>query len=292
MGTGHAISGASLWLAGWSWTAIAGLAEPGMDVLAIGAGLAAGAALLPDLDTDESRLAHAGGWPTRKFAKFVGWVGANVHAATKLDADRPDRDGHRTITHTLLFAVLAGTVITGLCRFEYTIGPVVAGKAVAAVLAFAFTKLGYTAIRSFWGGRRRKWKVFGQRWHKHTVFATLAAITTYASVPAGVWWIGLAVGAGCAIHCLGDMITMSGCPLLWPLPIPRTELRYVRARRTKVPVRVWRTWYLVGTPRWMRFRVTATSPAETVVSWALVLLACASQAGIIWSLLWGPTAQL
>ncbi len=290
MGTSHAISGASLWLAGWAWTSLTGWVEPGPDVLTVGTALAAGAALLPDFDHPDSRMANSGGIITEKFASLVGRVGAALHAATKLEADRPRLGGHRTVTHTFLFAALFGAVVHLACGTDWTLGPVPAGKLFAALLVLAFTSLGYAAIRSFWGGRRRKWKIFGGRWHKHQVFAVLAALATYLIVPANAWWIGLAVGVGCAIHCLGDIITESGCPVLWPIPIRSTELVYQRKLRTKTPTVRWRTWHLVGTPRWMRFKVRKGSTVETVISWALVVLAAAAVAGIIWSGGWGPNS--
>lgn len=322
MGRSHAITGAGLWLAGWGWAATAGLADPGVDVLTVGTMLCTGAALLPDFDHESSHLAYSGaritrrigktvvtGEPgfeqtlskkdaslgeraTRGFARTVGRIGAGIHAATKLDADRPDKDGHRTITHTFVFALLAGTLVTGLVGLDQKAGPIPVGSIAAALLVLAFTGLGYAVARSAWGGRRRKVKLSrkGRRWHKSTLVAWTLAIYTFVVVPPGAWWIGLAVGAGCAIHCLGDLITESGCPVLWPIPIPATELRSPGRGLPRRPTRVWRTWYLVGTPRWMRFKVTATSGAERAIRWAMVVLSALAVTGMIWSAGWGPNA--
>ena len=49
-------------------------------------------------------------------------------------------------------------------------------------------------------------------------------------------WIGLPVALGSLVHCLGDALTVSGCPVLWPIPIGR------------------RRWYPLGPPKVMRFR--------------------------------------
>lgn len=291
MGKSHAVTGVAGWVAGWSWASVAGLADPGVDVLTVGTALCAGAALLPDFDHPNSRLARSGGVITYGFAWAVGRIGAGIHAATKLDADRPDRDGHRTITHTFLFALLAGALVTGVCGFG-TVGVIPVGSLIAALLVLAFTGLGYAAVRSSWGGRRKKIQLTrkGRRWHKSTVLSWVLALVTFIIVPAGAWWIGLAVGVGCAIHCLGDVITASGCPVLWPIPIPSTELRSAGRGLPRVPTRVWRTWYLVGTPRWMRFKVRATSAAEWSIRWACALLIVLAVTGIIWSSGWGPNA--
>lgn len=273
MGTGHAVSGGAVWLAGWSWAAIADLAQPRLDVLTVGTLVCAGAALYPDFDHPNSRIAKSGGWLTRKVAALHGYVGRNIHAATKLDADRTDEDGHRTITHTFVFAALVGVICSGLAlRF---------GQLACAVLVLFFTQLGADAALGLLPARRRRFKVFGVKVPKAPVIAVLAAAGTYLLVPSETWWLGVAVGVGCAVHCLGDAITASGCPMLWPLPIPSTELRYVRGHRGRVRVRVWRTWYLVGTPRWMRFRVG--SSAETAVTWSLVVLGMAAVGGIVYA---------
>ena len=48
--------------------------------------------------------------------------------------------------------------------------------------------------------------------------------------------VGVAVGVGCFAHCLGDALTLSGCPFLFPLPI------------------AGETWYELRPPRFLRFR--------------------------------------
>ncbi|AEV86840.1 hypothetical protein ACWT_5822 [Actinoplanes sp. SE50] len=61
---------------------------------------------------------------------------------------------------------------------------------------------------------------------------------------------------GWLAHNLGDALTLSRVPLLWPLRI--------RGCR----------WTPVGTPRWMRFRTG--SGIETVVVWMLAVTGAAS----------------
>lgn len=35
----------------------------------------------------------------------------------------------------------------------------------------------------------------------------------------GYPWLGMAVGVGAVMHCLGDAITKAGVPFVWPIPI-------------------------------------------------------------------------
>lgn len=49
-------------------------------------------------------------------------------------------------------------------------------------------------------------------------------------------WLGLPIVLGALVHDIGDALTVSGCPILWPIPIGRKR------------------WYPLGPPKFMRFR--------------------------------------
>jgi len=86
----------------------------------------------------------------------------------------------------------------------------------------------------------------------------------HALVPGGTagtaGWLGTAVTLGMVVHSVGDAVTESGAPLLWPVPI--------RQRR----------WYPVGSPRVLRFRTGGrveallVAPALTVATFVLAFL--------------------
>jgi membrane-bound metal-dependent hydrolase YbcI (DUF457 family) len=302
LGKGHAVSGATVWLTGWSWTALAGLAHPHVDVLVVGSLVAAGAALVPDFDHPSSRVANAGGLVTKMMAHGFAYLSRNIHHVTKLKADRVDEDGHRTFLHTFVFAALAGLLPAGVGSVAGDIARALdhathstawdgrVGKFLAALLVYVFVGLGFAAARAAFPGRQRRVKLGkGRRkWRKSTVIALACAVGTYVLTPAGAWWLGLAVSIGCVAHLLGDVITASGCPVLWPLPIPAREKVYNRKTRKHEKVTRWRTWYLVGTPRWMRFRVG--SKTEARVTWGIVVFGVCAVAILIYSGGWGPAA--
>jgi membrane-bound metal-dependent hydrolase YbcI (DUF457 family) len=86
--------------------------------------------------------------------------------------------------------------------------------------------------------------------HRHlshtVVFALIMGIgfgVPLASFVGAHWGLilGGAIALGCWTHCLGDSLTVSGCPWLWPLPI------------------AGRTWYDIGTPRWIRFHTGSST---------------------------------
>ena len=80
--------------------------------------------------------------------------------------------------------------------------------------------------------------------HRHLTHTVVFAVLLGAAVGAGVTTLagahlGLLVGAamavGCVTHCVGDALTLSGCPFLWPLPIGGE------------------TWWEIRPPRLLRF---------------------------------------
>lgn len=221
MGPSHALSGASVWLAGsWALDHFAGYGQSPLAV-AVGTAVCAGGALLPDLDLSGKVTANRGGATVARtfgvfslfVAEVVEKVSLGVYHATRLRKD-PDREnGHRTLTHTLPFTVLVGWGTTALCtRF---------GK--WAVIGILFFMIGL-ALR----GLFEKWAERAG-WVVVTLVSAAAAYGTYLTLPGdrGYPMLGLAVGVGCFVHILGDIITSAGVPILWPVPTGRRMWRMV-----------------------------------------------------------------
>lgn len=262
MATGHALSG---------FVVGAGLANAsGLDVApACAAGvITAGYALLPDLDCDGSTAYRVGGWLSAAVGETLQALSAFAfrHTATARDVAR-DRSGqHRHLTHTPCFSTVLGLLVTVACLAG---GP----WPVAGVLLLGVA-LAHAALD------RRRFKLKPPRgtaqWMRHvyTVVRTVANNPAVAAflVPVGVIvaaspdtgnpvdgvlvafaqlapWTGVAVGGGCVVHILGDWLTYSGVPLLWPI--------------------VWRG------ERWYRFRSPAPFLAggrfERAAVWPLLL---------------------
>lgn len=307
MGRGHAISGGALWLAGCAVASAAGQ-RPSLAVLTVGTAVCAGAALAPDVDHPNSTVARSVGPISRGVAWAIAQAGIVIHAHTRSRLDRPDLDGHRTITHTALWALLSGLVAAALGRWG--------GPWAAAVLVFMATQVGVQAalpphrrrIRVSTGFRARFGRgAFyrgltgrtGQRLAYNcrrlpvpvpTLLATVLAVAAYRFTPGSGWWLGLAVGLGSFIHCLGDSLTNSACPILAPLPVP-----VLRRRGDGRLVRIgWRVWYPVGPPRvlpvrlgpwtWrVKMRFDTGGPVETdVVQPLLTMGAVVSAVVVAW----------
>jgi len=239
MGPSHALSGAAVWLAG-SW-ALDHFAGYGQSPLAIGVGTAvcAGGALLPDLDLSGRVTRNQGGATVARtfgvvslfVAEVIEKMSLGVYMATKLSHDPHRENGHRTLTHTLPFAALVGWGTTALCAHF--------GKWAVVVIVFLMAGLALRGLFDKWA-ERAGWLIV-------TIVAGVIAFFTGVNLPGdrGYPMLGLAVGVGCFVHLLGDIITKAGVPILWPIPLGR------------------RTWRMVGIPNGIAVKVGG--PGEVVV---------------------------
>jgi membrane-bound metal-dependent hydrolase YbcI (DUF457 family) len=257
MGPSHALSGAAVWLAG-SW-AVREVFDYGQSAttIVIGAAVCAGGALLPDLDMSGKVTQYKGGSTvSRSFgvvslflAEVIEKISLGVYHMTKLSKD-PDREnGHRTLTHTLPFALLMGAGATWLCS-NY-------GRwAVMGILFFMFG-LALRGLFHNWAHRAG--------WILVTICSAAAAYGAYTFLPQehrGYEMIGIAVGVGCFVHLMGDIITRAGVPILWPIPTGK------------------RMWRMIGLPD--AISIEAGSKIETrVLSVVFVLVSLAAGAGLL-----------
>jgi membrane-bound metal-dependent hydrolase YbcI (DUF457 family) len=188
MGQTHALSGALLWLG-----AVPLLShEPLMGDYAIslspaqvlaGGVVCAGAALLPDIDHHNGRIANTFGPITKKLCKWVGKASG----------------GHRQATHSLLFAVLMGLAMDLLAtHFVY-------GWWVALFIIVGF---GLRGIGLDFEGKEPQ---------SALTDCAVALFAVWLMHDLDMSFVGFAVGLGCFAHVLGDCLTPRGCPVFWPL---------------------------------------------------------------------------
>lgn len=202
MGPTHALSGVAVWMAGAAGLQMFGHALPASE-LAVGAAACAGAALLPDIDHPSSTVARTYGPVSTALAHVVDNVSTVVYNATRTSREEQRTGGHRTLTHTAVFAVALGGLVGAACGWF--------GKPAAAVVLFSLLGLALRGLMGRWA-RRQGWAV--------------TSLVAAAAAAAAMWWLpadrgypilGLAVTVGSITHCLGDMITKQGCPLAWPI---------------------------------------------------------------------------
>jgi len=176
-GRSHALSGLTAGVAAGSLV----MHEPA-GPLALLAGLTAAYALSPDLDSCGSTEARSFGLITRGLAWFVRAVSG----------------GHRHGTHSLLGVAVFTAVAWGACQFRET-WPcrVVLCVIIAIGLASAADALrpGPADIEGVLG---------------------LGAAVAMCWTGYGLALVPLAAALGTGTHIIGDMATVSGCPLAWP----------------------------------------------------------------------------
>jgi membrane-bound metal-dependent hydrolase YbcI (DUF457 family) len=239
MGPSHALSGAAAWLAGsWALDTFVGYHQSPLAV-GIGATVCAGGALLPDLDLSGKVTRNQGGATVARtfgvFSLFVAEViekvSLGVYSATRLRHDPHRHNGHRTFTHTLPFAALIGWGTTALCTHY--------GKWAVVGIIFFMAGLALRGLFDEWA-ERAGWVIV-------TLCSAVIATFTAANLPGdrGYPMLGFAVGFGCFVHLLGDIITSAGVPILWPIPTGR------------------RMWRMIGVPNGIAVRVGGKT--ETIV---------------------------
>lgn len=244
MGVTHALSGAVLGFA------VAGFGpevlgtEPTAGSVLTFAGVTAGAALLPDLD-------HPSSLATRRFS-IASWLASRLIrplSAFVYKLTRSDRDvgigTHRGLTHTILGAVVLGAVVN--------LASAAVGTPVLVGTLFVCLALAIKGLDAIVPGPPSLLIAAGLTW----------AVESY--LPGGTagtaGWLGVAVTLGMLVHMVGDALTESGAPLLWPVRIDE------------------RRWYPVGNLRPLRFRaggpveVWLVAPALTVAVFVLAALA-------------------
>lgn len=239
----------------------------------VAAGVVAGWALWPDIDTLKATVTTSLGFITRTLHEAVCWTCAGVYYATRTEADAPQPRIHRGLTHTWPGALFMGLLVTALCLlYPLPAVTVVLGISLhwglrglaiprnahgepkgSAPARFA-TKRVYTALRLVpmpgrifnWALRKTsRWMGFSGKWVRTSavLVCTLAAWAMARQTPEihqtlYILFLGALVTEGCLIHMLGDSITESGICWKFPFIDKATGKRWVE---TKIPEIHWRS---------------------------------------------------
>ncbi|MGA6165801.1 metal-dependent hydrolase [Amycolatopsis magusensis] len=214
MGRTHALTG---WCAG---LALAPVVDAGTVHQAVAfAATTAGFALLPDLDHPGARASKLLGPITGALSWLLRRTSAGLYKVTKGPKDERRTGTHRHLSHTVLFAAALGLLTAWGTEAG---GPWAVAGVVVFGLLLAEDALGDWVLPV--AGVAIVWWVLS------------AGPAAFAELDQIAGWLGIAVAAGCFTHCLGDSLTESGCPFLFPLLIKGE------------------TWYEIRPPRKLRFR--------------------------------------
>ncbi len=200
MGPTHSMSGAALGL-GMAAVIPASIGGPSTAVGAMTfAAVTAGAALLPDLDSPQATIARTFGFLSVGAAHITENAALAVYEVSRSDRDRDLHNGHRTATHTIWFAILAGLLVGVLVAMF--------GKVPALIVLFLMLGLAVRGLFPEWSSK--------SDWLAITAVSAGAAFAVGAWQPqmASAWALGMAVTVGVIAHLLGDALTKSGVPML------------------------------------------------------------------------------
>lgn len=239
MGGSHAVSGAAAWIAvtstapytlGWYPVSPSGIV--------IGAIVTAGAALLPDADHHNATIAHSlpsiGPIPSPT-ALFARWVGAIS-------------GGHRHGTHSIVgilafivAAYAAALVVVPVDQAWVQTLPdwtqsLVAGTAIgtgeialgAGLLSFFLIALALKSLKL----------TSDSSWARSWLLSFLGSAVVTLLAPGEFAWLPVAVCVGVIAHILGDMLTVGGCPILYPYRPgqPKWLKGLVKSRAPELPI--------------------------------------------------------
>jgi membrane-bound metal-dependent hydrolase YbcI (DUF457 family) len=200
----HMVIGASSWLA--LQTLAGPLTATGLDwrERACGAVIAAGGALVCDLDTPASRLANTLGPLTRITARAIGRVFG----------------GHRQGTHSLVFCSTAGLLAAALIAQPHAVAlgadvQLTVGELAALAIAYAATALSVALLLPSVRGLTAA-----------AVTLALVALAASTQPPAAIVAIALTIGLGS--HLLADLLTPEGIAPLWPFSKRRLSVPLIR----------------------------------------------------------------
>jgi hypothetical protein len=263
MGPSHVMSGAAIWLGGVALYSNATHTPITPAILLLGTAVAAGAAALPDLDSNSSTIVRSLGIFGKLLYHLVTVVSVTAYEATRTSKDDPAKGGHRTLFHTGIAAIVAGGVTALLTTIASPISfwgaKLTGGQLIGLIIMGILLNV---ALAGLFGHFIKKLRSsFGPYLLLLISFGLTVGLAF--ALPAGngktYAWLGLAVGGGWMVHLLGDAITKMGVPMWWPLKI--------HGRR----------WWDIALPTFMRIKAGGTFelvilfPLFTIASIALFI---------------------
>ncbi|WP_020577335.1 metal-dependent hydrolase [Actinopolymorpha alba] len=207
---GHTLSGAA-----------AGLATlPVLEGRSVGEKAAwvavwAGCALLPDLDAQGTKVTRMWG-PLTGGVHVKFWRGGRRHRIVPgiTDIVGTVAGGHRRGTHSVL-GLLAVLVLVWVASWSRVGTGIVLAVCIGLGLAAAAVVLPGRQPQDYWPVNLGV-----------SVLGAAVLVERGTTLPG---WLAFAMAGGAAVHILGDMITVQGCPLGWPTGTHRVSLLPLRA---------------------------------------------------------------
>lgn len=225
MGRTHALSGVALFLvvAAFFPTLFATLLPNANWALVISAFLlTVGASLLPDFDNVRSTIISVLGIIGVGISTVMRAFARAIYSVTRSKSDKPNADPHRGFWHTIIAGLMTGflayLLVTTTSKVKIPIfdtidhlGYLFLGLfiLIATQVTFAiFFKSQMKKLTKGFGGQAVSWLI--------GLAITVLLLMNLPKVDSYLW-VFVCISGGWIIHILGDTITTSGTPLLFPI---------------------------------------------------------------------------
>lgn len=180
-----------------------------------------GSALMPDLDAVKSTSINVLGFIGAGLSTAMRGFSSIVQGLIKGPYDKSS-DPHRGFWHTLVSAFLVGGLFAGLTSinvevFTFRDNSITVATLIVLLILYISIKLALASLfKSFYNKNKNSTGKLGMTIGAFAVSAILVVL-----LPSNIdyTWVGGAVTFGWIAHLLGDMMTVSGVPILFPLKI-------------------------------------------------------------------------
>lgn len=225
MGPTHALSALalSLCIIAFFPKLITVLFPAGIVALVIGVILFIGASLLPDFDNVKSTVISVLGIVGQVISTAMRASARFIYSITRSKYDKPNADPHRGFWHTAVAGILAGFLGYILITLGDKLKVTIYGQALSfgrllliLLIAIAVQLILAVFAKSFM--RQISKNVLGKIicWIIGLVIAFILVMLLPTELD--FHWVWASISGGWITHILGDTLTTSGTPLLFPIP--------------------------------------------------------------------------
>lgn len=178
-----------------------------------------GASLMPDLDATNSTSINVLGVVGTVLSKAMRGFSGIIQNIIKGPYDKSS-DPHRGFWHTLVSAFLIGALFSALTSINIELfaikdTPITIATFIVMFLLYISIQLSLVSLfKPLYDKKKNKIGKLGT-----AVGAIVISFILVYSLPSNInyYWVGGAVAFGWIAHLLGDMMTVSGVPILFPL---------------------------------------------------------------------------
>lgn len=182
--------------------------------------IAMGAGLLPDLDNTKSSAISTLG-PIGSLLSFIMRSSSEgIYALSHTRKEPSESDPHRGFWHTAFSGIAMGIIVIFITKITTFIKFDNHSFSLSSILLFMFVLIGFElSITALLGQKVRtiKHNSFGilTLWLTGLIF-TIILVSVMPQLKSYTW-MGVIIIIGWLTHILGDTITTSGTPFLWPI---------------------------------------------------------------------------